>query len=146
MSKKSEKEILIVDDSKFSCTILSTYFKKQGYKVSLASNGQEALDLIDNRLPDYSFEAIISDWEMPIMDGKTFIKTCRSLYPSYKNTCIILVSSEQVNDFKEANYFFLKPLTLTRVQSQIELFWHNEQIEQAEQSDTVEVLGEESIL
>ena len=144
VGKKFKKEILIVDDSKFLRTIFSKYFKGQGYKVYLASDGQEALDLIDNRLPDNSFEAIISDCEMPIMDGKTFIKTCRSSsYPSYNKTCIILVSSKQVKDFKEANYFFLKPLALTQVQSQIELFWQNEQVEQ---SDTVEVLGEESLL
>ena len=76
MSKKSQKEILIVDDSKVSCLLLSRYFEKKGYKISLAYNGQEALDLISSRLPDYSFEAIISDWEMPIMDGMTFIRHC----------------------------------------------------------------------
>lgn len=142
MTKKSKKEILLVDDSEFSRTILSTYLENQGYSISYATNGQEALSLIDDKLPG-SFEAIISDCQMPIMDGKTFIKICRSSsYPSYNNTCIILVSSEQENGFKEANYFFLKPLVFKQVQKQMELFWQNAE---AEQSSIVEVLGEESL-
>lgn len=60
MSKKSKKEILIVDDSKVFRALLSKYFAKQGYKISIAHNGKEALDLINSRLPDYAFEAIIS--------------------------------------------------------------------------------------
>ena len=145
MSKKSQKEILIVDDSKVCRALLSKNFERLGYKVSIAHNGQEALDLINDRLPDYSFEVIISDWEIPIMDGKTFIKVCRSSYPSYENTCIILISSQQVNDFKEANYFFLKPIAPLQIQSQIELFWQNEQIVLLEHVEEVELTGEDSI-
>lgn len=40
------------------------------------------------------------------MDGMTFINICRSLHQSYNNTCIVLISSKQINNFKEVNYFF----------------------------------------
>ncbi|MEM6338992.1 MAG: hypothetical protein AAF673_03595 [Pseudomonadota bacterium] len=71
-------------------------------------------------------------------------KICRSLYPSYHNTCIILISSQQINEFKEANYFFLKPLTPSKIQSQIELFWQSQQVDPLEDSDKLELIGDES--
>ena len=73
MTKKSKKEILLVDDSEFSRTILSTYLENQGYSISHATNGQEALSLIDDKLPG-PFEAIISDCQMPLWMVRLLLK------------------------------------------------------------------------
>lgn len=119
----SKREILIVDDADFYRKLLGSYFEHRGYTVSYASNGREALGLIDNKLPE-SFEVIISDYNMPIMDGKEFINKCRT-YEEYENTCIILMSADNKASFEKATYFFPKPLDCQKMQNHIESFLKN---------------------
>ncbi len=61
------KTALIVDDEAHIRRVLEVKLKKQGMEVILAKNGQEALDLIQENRPD----VVITDINMPIMDGKT---------------------------------------------------------------------------
>ncbi len=58
-------KILIVEDEKDTLFILDKLLTKNGYKVYTSSNGQEALKVLDEILPD----VIIADWTMPVMDG-----------------------------------------------------------------------------
>ena len=61
------KTALIVDDEAHIRRVLEVKLKKQGMKVILAKNGQEAWNLIQENRPD----VVITDINMPIMDGKT---------------------------------------------------------------------------
>ncbi len=61
------KSALIVDDEAHIRRVLEVKLKKQGMQVMMAKNGQEALDLIRENRPD----VVITDINMPIMDGKT---------------------------------------------------------------------------
>ena len=61
------KTALIVDDEAHIRRVLEVKLKKQGMRVIMAKNGQEALDLIHENRPD----VVITDINMPIMDGKT---------------------------------------------------------------------------
>lgn len=58
-------KILVVEDEKDTLFILDKLLTKNNYQVLTATNGKEALDLIENILP----EVIIADWTMPVMDG-----------------------------------------------------------------------------
>jgi DNA-binding response OmpR family regulator len=61
------KSVLIVDDDAHIRRVLEVKMKKDGFEIFMAKNGQIALDLIHEKKPD----VVISDINMPIMDGKT---------------------------------------------------------------------------
>jgi len=63
----TSKSILIVDDDAHIRRVLEVKLKKHGFQILMAPNGQAALDLILEKKPD----VVISDINMPIMDGKT---------------------------------------------------------------------------
>ncbi|MCS4485960.1 response regulator transcription factor [Staphylococcus americanisciuri] len=67
------EHILIVDDEPDIRDICQTYFEFEGYKVSTASNGQEALEMLDA-----SIDLIILDIMMPKKDGYAVIKEMRT--------------------------------------------------------------------
>jgi DNA-binding response OmpR family regulator len=69
------KNILIVDDQPENLQTIVDYFEESSlpYEINIASSGSVALTLIDKIVPDL----IITDWEMPEMDGIEFIKQLR---------------------------------------------------------------------
>ena len=84
------KHIMIVDDSKTIRNLLAFVVKTEGFRVTTAEDGLDALEKL------YSMEAvdlIISDVNMPRMDGFTFIKTLREP-DHYKDVPIIVLSTE----------------------------------------------------
>jgi PAS domain S-box-containing protein len=73
LRKTLETTILIVEDSEPQILQLSELLLEEGYKVLIARNGQEALEKINQSIPD----AIILDLMMPEMDGFEVLKTIR---------------------------------------------------------------------
>lgn len=59
------KKIIIVEDNKDYSFILQTSFKKEGFSIVVAKNGEEGLALIEKEKPDL----ILLDLQMPVMDG-----------------------------------------------------------------------------
>lgn len=72
--ENSEYKILLVDDSITTITLEKTILSKAGYNVSLASNPIEAF----KKLKEEHFNLIITDFEMPKMDGISFLKKLKS--------------------------------------------------------------------
>jgi diguanylate cyclase (GGDEF)-like protein len=73
-------KVLIVDDDPAIVRILTAYLKKGGYEVFAASNGQEALVLLAQHHPSF----LITDWNMPIMDGLELCQRAREMdLPGY---------------------------------------------------------------
>ena len=64
---RTNKKILVIDDDVHIRRMMEIKFKKQGYEVILARNGEEGLDLIQTQQPD----AVITDLNMPKVDGKS---------------------------------------------------------------------------
>jgi len=64
--------ILVVEDEDALSTLLQYNLEKDGYEVDLASDGEEALTLVAERLPDL----VILDWMLPKISG---IEVCRRL-------------------------------------------------------------------
>lgn len=105
------KHILIVDDSKTVRNLVAFILKKEGFKLTSAENGLDGLEKL------YSAEEvdlIISDVNMPRMDGFSFIKAVRE-QDAYKDIPIIVLSTEgQEKDIKHginlgANLYMVKP-------------------------------------
>jgi len=85
------KTILIVDDSATMIMSLKTALEMQGFKVETASNGQAALDKIKSGLKP---NLIITDINMPVMDGLEFIKNVRPIL-RFVPILILTTESEQ---------------------------------------------------
>lgn len=64
------KSVLIVEDTPFFQQMTQNYLLGAGYEVYLANNGREALDLLGHSMVD----VVISDVQMPVMDGYEFVK------------------------------------------------------------------------
>lgn len=84
------KHILIVDDSKTVRNLVAFIMKKEGFKVTTAEDG---LDGLEKLYSSEGVDLIISDVNMPRMDGFTFIKTVRE-QDTYRNLPIVVLSTE----------------------------------------------------
>ncbi|NVK24902.1 MAG: response regulator [Gammaproteobacteria bacterium] len=89
------KRILAVDDSASMRQMVSFTLKKSGYDVTEAKDGQEALNIAQSA----QFDVIISDVNMPVMDGITLVKNLRAL-PQFKFTPILMLTTESGTDKK----------------------------------------------
>ena len=67
--------ILIIDDERTSCTILSSLVKKEGFEALVAHDGDTALKMIRSEVPDM----LLADVKMPGMDGMEVLKEAKSL-------------------------------------------------------------------
>ena len=83
------KTILIVDDSASLRQIVSIALKGGGYDVIEAVDGKDALA----KLTGQKIHLIISDVNMPNMDGIAFVKAVKQ-HPTYKFTPIIMLTTE----------------------------------------------------
>ena len=89
------KRILAVDDSASMRQMVVFTLKKAGYQVVDAKDGLEALEIAKTQ----SFDAVISDVNMPNMDGITLIKNLRTL-PAYKFTPLLMLTTESGTEKK----------------------------------------------
>jgi two-component system chemotaxis response regulator CheY len=83
------KSVLVVDDSSSVRQVVGIALKSAGYDVIEASDGKDAL----GKLNGQKVHLIISDVNMPNMDGITFVKEVKKL-ASYKFTPIIMLTTE----------------------------------------------------
>ncbi|AMD89784.1 MAG: response regulator [Desulfovibrio fairfieldensis] len=105
------KHIMVVDDSKTIRNLVAFVLKSEGFKVSTAEDGLDAIEKLYSLEP---VDLIVSDVNMPRMDGFTFIKTIRT-QDAYKDIPIIVLSTEgQEQDIQTgmslgANLYMVKP-------------------------------------
>src|SRR6201991_5306530 len=90
------KRILVVDDSASVRTVAGIALREAGYEVVEAANGQEGL----SRLNGERIHRIISDVNMPVLDGIGFLKEVKK-HPSYKFTPVIMLTTEAGEDKKQ---------------------------------------------
>ena len=83
------KTILIVDDSASVRQVVGIALKGAGYTVIEGRDGQDAL----TRLTGQKVHLIISDVNMPNMDGITFVKNVKAM-PAYRFTPVIMLTTE----------------------------------------------------
>lgn len=90
------KKILLVDDSASVRTVAGIALREAGYEVIDAANGKEALSMLDRD----RVHLIISDVNMPVMDGITFLKEVKR-HPTSKFTPVIMLTTEAGEDKKQ---------------------------------------------
>ena len=84
--------ILVVDDDVQICRILCDLFRREGYSTVVAHNGKEAIGRIRESLPDL----VISDIQMPLMDGFELFKVMEKEFPDVKH---IMMTSYDIDQY-----------------------------------------------
>jgi two-component system, sensor histidine kinase and response regulator len=119
---------LVVDDSSTTRHIVRQSLHKQGMKVFEAENGQEALDLLSSKLNE--IDIIITDFFMPVMDGKELCQQVRTQL-NQKEIPILFLStlSEQsyiLDLFKAgASDYLIKPFTQEELLARMQVHLNN---------------------
>jgi DNA-binding NtrC family response regulator len=80
------KTILVVDDEKEICTVLSDNLSQEGYRVFTANSGKTALELVKKEKPDL----VLLDIRMPEMDG---IEVLRRIKKMKKEIVVIMLTA-----------------------------------------------------
>ncbi|CAK3262785.1 two-component system, sensor histidine kinase and response regulator [Vibrio crassostreae] len=96
IQSKSER-ILLVEDNRVNQKVASIMLKKAGYAFEIADNGQIAVDMYQN---DSSFDIILMDCMMPVMDGFTATKEIREHEKNQglSKTPIIALTASVIDD------------------------------------------------
>ena len=90
------KSILAIDDSASIRQMVGFTLKSSGYEVVEAVDGMDGLDKAKGK----TFNLILTDQNMPRMDGLTLIKNLRSL-PQYKTVPILMLTTESSDAMKQ---------------------------------------------
>jgi two-component system chemotaxis sensor kinase CheA len=98
--KKKEKSnmakiVLLVEDTPFYLKLAKDYIASEGYKVITATNGIEALEVLDKNKVD----VIVSDIQMPLMDGLELVNTIKNS-TKYKHLPMIALTSLMTEEEK----------------------------------------------
>ena len=104
------KHCLVVDDSSVIRKVARRILEKFDFRISEAEDGQQALDLCRQAMPD----AVLLDWNMPVMDGYEFLKELRAM-PGGNEPKVVFCTTE--NDVAHiaralragANEYIMKP-------------------------------------
>ena len=105
------KSCLIVDDSKVIRTVARRILEKLNFEIEEACDGKVALEACRRRMPD----AILLDWNMPVMNGLEFLKELRGNLAGGTGPVVVFCTTE--NDIKHiqeaigagANEYIMKP-------------------------------------
>ncbi|ACT48165.1 MULTISPECIES: response regulator [Methylotenera] len=110
------KTILAVDDSGSLRQMVAFSLKAAGYDVIQAVDGQDGL----NKAKEKTVDLVLTDQNMPIMDGLTLIKNLRGL-GSYQKVPILMLTTESSDEMKAkgkaagANGWLVKPFDPKRL-------------------------------
>lgn len=100
--------VLLVEDDKNLSFILKSSLEQMigGYEVITASNGKDGLELLSQCV----FDVIVSDVEMPVMDGRTMVQQIRKHYPSLPILFItgLTTARDVINGYQSGVDFYIK--------------------------------------
>ncbi len=105
------KNIMVVDDSFTTRKMLSFLLKGEGFNVVSAENGIDALE----KLPFSNIDIIITDLNMPQMDGLELVNSLKK-NPDYKEIPVIMLTTESEDSDKQkgfeagASSYLIKPI------------------------------------
>ena len=105
------KNVMVVDDSFTTSKMLSFLLKGEGFNVVSAENGIDALE----KLPFSNIDIIITDLNMPQMDGLELVNSLKK-NPDYKEIPVIMLTTESEDSDKQkgfeagASSYLIKPV------------------------------------
>ncbi|HEY9811721.1 MAG TPA: response regulator [Halomicronema sp.] len=127
ISKYQNKfKILIVDDEPINLQVLLNYLSLQNYEIVQATNGIDALDVLEN---EFKPDLIILDVMMPRMTGYEVCKKIREKFQANELPVVLLTAKNQTNDLIEgleagANDYLTKPISKNELLARIKTHLH----------------------
>lgn len=118
LAENNIKNILFVDDDKIIISILKSRYKNKGYNVFSATDGTEALEILENN----KIDLVVTDFYMKLMNGDELIKNIRQ---RDKEVPIIVLSSQKNEEYIKrtldlgADDYILKPFSPVELDSRI---------------------------
>jgi two-component system chemotaxis response regulator CheY len=114
--------VLVVDDSPTVVKFVSLSLKKKGFNVVTACDGMDAIEKISSLEEDV--DLIITDLNMPNLDGYSLIDTLRQNV-EHRSTPIIILTSEEAEEDRErglsvgANSYLVKPFNASLLAGEV---------------------------
>lgn len=121
-TRKTRLRVLIAEDNKINQHLLQAFVEKDGHEATLASDGVEALE----RVRDGSFDVVLMDDQMPVMDGITALRQIRALGAPVRDLPVIMITAAETDgktvryDESGANGFLAKPIDPRALASMLE--------------------------
>ena len=114
---------LVIDDSRAMRRIVSTALEGFGYETRQAGHGQEALDVLQE---GWVPELCTIDWNMPVMDGLSFVNAVRE-NPAWRDVTLMMVTTESEHGqivralAAGAHEYLIKPFTPDALRDKLSL-------------------------
>lgn len=115
---------LVIDDSRAMRRIVSSQLEELGYETVHAADGQQALDVLAEQSEPFDLACI--DWNMPVMDGMTFVQRVRE-NRAWRGMTLMMVTTESEHDqivralAAGAHEYLIKPFTPDALEGTLEL-------------------------
>lgn len=115
---------LVIDDSRAMRRIVASTLRGLGFEPVEAEHGQHALDLLAGSEPLPVLACV--DWNMPVMDGLTFVSQVRAT-PGYRDITLMMVTTESEHSqivralAAGAHEYLIKPFTPDAVRDKLDL-------------------------
>jgi len=134
------KKILIVDDEEDILEMLAYNFNKEGFRVSKAENGAQAIEVAEKTKP----EVILLDVMLPDTDG---ISVCEALRkkPAFKNTLILFLSARGEDYSQVAGYnagaddYIVKPIRIKILMHKVKVLLDRVKVPVAESTTGISI-------
>lgn len=143
--------VLLVDDEPINLHVLSSHLSPDMYDISMATNGEEAIDAIAS---GRKYDLVLLDIMMPKVSGYEVCRKIREKYLQSELPVIMVTAKNQVKDLVEslntgANDYLVKPFSrdefLARVRTQLNLLQLNKATSRFVPNDFLKNLGRENI-
>lgn len=117
------KDILIVDDCKFTTKVLSECMRELGYEVHTALSAEEAVTFLEMHEPPSLF---FVDWIMPGMSGVEFVAWLRAQKPTQGTPVLMVTAQRELSQIAEAlqsgaNEYIMKPFSREAIEEKLKL-------------------------
>jgi CheY-like chemotaxis protein/sRNA-binding carbon storage regulator CsrA len=118
----AERRVLLVEDNRNELELLSGYLQLKGYDVSIARDGRQALELLEQRLSPH---CMLLDMQMPAFDGPWMLRTLRG-HAEFREIPVIAISGTARSDWEsddgslDVSYWYQKPISPNVLVEQIQ--------------------------
>jgi CheY-like chemotaxis protein len=128
--------VLLTEDDPMNQFIAKKFLSKWGLDITVANNGQEAVDLIQSK----KFQIVLMDIHMPVMDGSEAVRRIRAMEDPYFQSVPIIAFSAVIEEKEEAvergmTDFTTKPINPADLQAKIIQYHLNTKVEDPAQRE-----------